>query len=216
MSGELKINLGCGYIGHSDWVNVDYGILAFINKLPLLKKLVFALKLAPAEYNNPWPKNLRLVDLRKSFPFKESTVSYIFTAHFLEHLQKFEAINLLRRCYAGLKSDGTMRILVPDLDVVVRHYQENGDPLEKVEKINNHFWGFEKANELPTLHQRILGFFVRGHQWLYNYEYLKKMLVTAGFDAAKIVRCQYQQGVVPNLDFLDNHPDHSLFVEATK
>jgi predicted SAM-dependent methyltransferase len=109
-----------------------------------------------------------------------------------------------------------MRILVPDLDIVVQQYQENSNRFEKVEKINNHFWGFKKEAEPPTLHQKILSFFVRGHQWLYNYEYLKEVLVTAGFDPAKIVRCRYQQGVVPNIDFLDNHPDHSLIVEATK
>lgn len=216
MNQELKINLGCGYIGHPDWINVDYGILAFINKFPFLKKIVFALKLAPEVYNQTWPKNLRVIDLRKNFPFEDNSVSYIFTAHFFEHLQKFEGLRLLKSCYRSLNLGGVMRILVPDLDIVVRQYQESEDPLEKVEKINNHFWGFKKISEPPTFHQRVLNFFTRGHQWLYNFEYLKKMLVAAGFDPAKIVRCQYQQGKVPDIDFLDNHPDHSLIVEATK
>lgn len=216
MSSELKINLGCGYIGHPDWINVDYGVLAFINKFPFLKRLVFALKLAPLEYNIPWPENLRLIDLRKSFPFKEKTISYIFTAHFLEHLYKFEADKLFKKCYHGLKPGGMIRILVPDLDIVVRQYRESTDPIEKVEIINRHFWGFRMGMESPSLYQKIMNFFIRGHRWLYNFDYLRQSLIKAGFEPGKIVRCGYQRGRVPNIDILDNFPDHSLFVEATK
>ena len=66
-SKKLMINLGCGYTGHDDWINVDWGILALINKFPILKKVVFGLKLAPENYNREWPKNLRLINLRKRY-----------------------------------------------------------------------------------------------------------------------------------------------------
>lgn len=216
MSSELKINLGCGYIGHSDWINVDYGVLAFLNKFPLLKKLVFALRLAPKAYNQTWPKNLKIIDLRKSLSFKEGTVSYIFTAHFLEHLYKYEAEDLLKKCYQCLKPDGTIRILVPDLDIVVRLYLENANPLEKVELINRHFWGYRMGMEVPSFLQKLTNLFIRGHHWLYNFDYLRQTLVKAGFETDKIVRCGYQQGRVPNINVLDNFPEYSLFVEATK
>lgn len=214
---QTLINLGCGYIGHPDWINVDFGILAIINKFPVLKKIVFGLKLAPSEYNKKWPPNLKLVNLIKEFPFQEDSIDYIFSAHFFEHLKKHEALKLLRSCYKGLKKDGTIRIVVPDLDIITNDYINGKDKLKNVEVLNNHFQGVLRQEfEAPSLHLKILSKFARGHNWLYNYEYMKKTLELAGFKASNIKKCEYQIGKVPNLNFLDNHPDHSLYVEATK
>jgi predicted SAM-dependent methyltransferase len=211
------INLGSGFIGHDDWINVDYGILALINKFPILKKIVFGLGIAPKTYDKPWPKNLRLINLRKSFPFADDTVDFIFTAHFIEHLDKHETVRLFKECYRSLKKGGTIRILVPDLDTVVEHYKKDKDSLHKVDVLNNHFWGvLPKHDTPPSIHTRILSFFARGHNWLYNYDYMKKILMLSGFNEKKIVKATYRKGKVPNIDFLDNHPDHSLIVEATK
>lgn len=213
----VMLNLASGYIGHDDWINIDYGILSFINAIPLLKKIVFGLKLAPASYNKPWPKNLRLINLRKDFPFESNSVDFIFTAHFIEHLQKYEAVHLFKECHRTLKKGGIIRILVPDLDIVAKQYLDNKNKLKRVEILNNHFWGIlPKQDTPPTLHDKVLNFFSRGHNWLYNYEYMKKILMLGGFDAKNISRGKFKQSKVPNVDFLDNHPDHSLIVEAIK
>lgn len=213
----VMLNLGSGYIGHDDWINIDYGILSLINKLPVLKKIIFGLKLAPQAYNKKWPKNLRRINLRRSFPFSDDSVDFVFTAHFIEHLDKHETVNLFKEVYRSLKPGGTIRILVPDLDTVVKHYQDNDDPIERVDVLNNHFWGvLPKQDTPPSFHTRFLSLFARGHNWLYNYDYMKKILMLSGFKASKIKKCKFQKGKVPNIDFLDNHPDHSLIVEATK
>lgn len=214
---KVMLNLGCGYIGHDDWVNIDFGILAIINKFPILKRIIFALKLAPKLYNREWPKNLKLINLSKELPFLDNSVDYIFSAHFFEHLKKYEALELLKKCYICLKVGGTIRIVVPNLDTIVKNYIESNDEIEKVEVINNHFQGVLKQEfERPNLHLKILGKFARGHNWLYNYDYMKETLKLAGFNTKKIHKCKYQVGIVPNIDMLDNHPDHSLYVEATK
>lgn len=214
---KLMLNLGCGYMGHKDWVNIDWGILGLINKYPVFKKVIFGLGLAPKNYDNQWPPNLRLVNLRKSFPFEDNSVDHIFTAHFIEHLEKYGAVWLFRHCYRALKPGGTLRVLVPDLDLVVKHYLEDKDSLRKVDVLNNHFWGvLPKEDVPPSLHRRVLLWFARGHSWLYNYAYMKKILMLGGFEAKKIKKCKFQQGKTPNIDFLDNHPDHTLYVEAVK
>ena len=208
---KVMVNLGCGYIGHDDWINVDWGILGFINKYPVFKKIIFGLGLAPASYNRQWPKNLRLINLRKHFPFPDNSIDFIFTAHFVEHLEKHETVRLFRPCYRALEPGGTIRVVVPDLDVVVKQYLGNPNPIERVDILNNHFWGvLPKQDTPPSLHERILSLFARGHNWFYNFEYMKKILMLAGFDEARIIRCGFRQGQVPNLDSLDNHPDHSL------
>lgn len=214
---KVMINLGCGYLGHKDWINVDWGILAIINSFPILKKLIFGLRLAPKSYGKKWPKNLRLVNLRKNFPFADNSVDFVFTAHFIEHLEKHEAIWLFSQCYRSLKKGGTIRVLVPDLDKAVKHYTENKNAIERVDVLNNHFWGvLKKEDAAPSLYVKFLSLFARGHNWLYNFEYMKKILALSGFSATKIKQTKFRKGKVPNLDVLDNHPDHSLFVEATK
>jgi predicted SAM-dependent methyltransferase len=214
---KVMINLGCGFTGHNDWINVDWGVLSIINKFPVLKKVIFSLNIVPKNYNRTWPKNLRLINLRKRFPFSDNSIDYIYTAHFIEHLEKHEAIKLFKQCYRSLKPGGTIRILVPDLDIVSRQYIESDDKIRKVEILNNHFYGLiEKKDVAPTFYERMLLWFARGHKWLYNFEYMKRNLMLAGFEDQKIKRCQFQQGETPNIDFLDNYPDHTLYVEAKK
>lgn len=216
-TAKHMVNLGCGDIGHDDWVNIDCGILALVNKHPWLKKVIFSLRLAPASYQRPWPKNLYFVNLRKKFPLADSSLDYIYSSHFIEHIKTYEAIALFSQCYRALKPGAVMRITVPDLDLVTQQYLADPDPIHRAEVINDHFWGLlAHSNSAPSFHDKILAHFARGHQWLYNYEYFKKILVLAGFDDSKITKCAYRQGQVPNLDFLDRHADHTLYVEVTK
>jgi len=211
------VNLGCGNVGHDDWINIDFGALAFVNQHPWLKKIIFALHLAPVVYQRPWPKNILFINLRNQFPFADNSLDFVYSSHFIEHIQTYEVIALFKQCYRALKPGGIMRIATPDLEVIARQYLADSDPINRVEVINDHFWGLvEHTNTAPSLHERILTWFARGHQWMYNYEYFKKILILAGFDQAKIVKCAYRQGQTPNLDFLDRHPDHTIYVEVTK
>ena len=47
---------------------------------------------------------------------------------------------------------------------------------------------------------------------MYDFELIKNLLEDVGFSGA--TRCQYQQGRVPDIDFLDVYPEILLFVEA--
>lgn len=220
---KIMVNIGCGPDGHNDWINLDYGILAFLHRYSWIEKTISKLGFWPSsktegvKYNIQWPKNLRIVNCKKNLPFKENSVDYIFTSHFLEHIKKFETANVLRLCHKCLKKGGTIRISVPDIDLIIKQYTDNANSIEKVEKINDHFFAILRQEMHPqSFYEKIQSFFVRGHQWMYNFDYLKNMLVVAGFDANSIKRCEVRQGNVPNLDVLDRHEDESIFLEATK
>lgn len=218
----VLVNIGCGPIGHDDWINLDYGILAFLHRYSWLERLISKLNLWPkpegnTKYNIKWPKNLRLINCKKGLPFKENSVDYIFTSHFLEHLKRFEAMKVLRSCYKCLKPGGTIRIVVPDLDIIVQQYINNPNKIEKVDIINDQFFAkLRQETTPPSLYDKIQTLFTREHQWMYNFDYLKEMLVKVGFNADSIVRCKPKQGRVPNLDVLDCYEDESVFLEATK
>ena len=121
----VKVNLGSGPIGTPDWINLDWGILPILSKLPWLTYVLVKLRLLPVEYQKPWPSNPRLHDCRKRLPFTDQSVDYIYTSHFLEHLHRYQALELLKECKRVLKRKGILRIAVPDLEVLTKKYLEN-------------------------------------------------------------------------------------------
>ena len=52
------------------------------------------------------------------------------------------------------------------------------------------------------------------HKYMYDFDLLSEMLQNAGF--SNIVRRDYRQGATPDLAVLDNRPDETLYVEASK
>ena len=89
------LNIGCGYITHSDWINLD---------------------IAPA---SPIVKSF---DLRRGLPELSTSVDVCYSSHVLEHLSTINAEFLVQECFRVLKSGGIFRLVVPDLEQIVREY----------------------------------------------------------------------------------------------
>jgi hypothetical protein len=52
------------------------------------------------------------------------------------------------------------------------------------------------------------------HKYMYDFSMIEELLFGAGF--REVTRCSFAQGRVPDINILDNRPEDSLFVEATK
>lgn len=89
------LNLGCGNRWHPAWTNVD---------------LV------------PVAPNVLAVDLRKQLPFPSATFDAVYSSHVVEHLTPLEAGNFLREIRRVVRPGGVVRIVVPDLEGIVRGY----------------------------------------------------------------------------------------------
>jgi SAM-dependent methyltransferase len=89
------LNLGCGSRWHSAWTNAD---------------------LVPAG------PNVLAVDLRRQLPFSNATFDAVYSSHVLEHLTPLEARNFLREIRRVLRPGCVVRIVVPDLEGIVRGY----------------------------------------------------------------------------------------------
>jgi SAM-dependent methyltransferase len=94
------LNLGCGDRFHSEWVNLD---------------------LHPA---NP---SVQRWDLQDDLPFPDGSFDVVYHSHVLEHFSKAEGLRLLQRCRRALRSDGVIRVAVPDLEQIARLYMETLD-----------------------------------------------------------------------------------------
>ncbi len=204
-----KINLGCGPSGVNGWINYDWGLLPFLNKFNLLK---FAVKLGLIDksYLTKWPK-FDLVDIRKRLPVDDDSINFIYCSHVLEHFERWEAKNILMESKRVLTKGGVIRIVLPDIDKLVKKYEEIGP-----DEFCRIWWGFDKDKVSKSFFGKLSRYFIRGHQWMYNKKSFKNLLRECGFKNIKF--CSLGKGRLPNLDKLDikSHKDLSFYCEVEK
>jgi len=232
---SVKINIGSGNIGKDDWINIDKSILAILAKHRSLRTFLVKIGVLPKIYNVDWPKNLLIHDIRKRLPFEDKSVKFIFTSHFLEHLTRFEGKNLINECYRIAENNAVIRIVVPDLELLVQKYLKKDEqfllklkenqltyiPALRNEKLSFadiiSFYFYGKGNVIKRK-EGFKGFLEKKltseHKWMYDFNSLKLLLESAGFK--NIRRCNYQEGKMPDLDALDTTPEESMYIEAEK
>lgn len=225
----VKINIGSGPHGKENWINLDWGILPMLSKLPWLSRFLVRIRLLPKGYDITWPSKPRLRDCRRGLPFANESIDFIYSSHFVEHLHRYKAAKLIAECKRVLRPSGVFRICVPDVEQLAEKYLQRdkdffsvldgpgsqeleNDQLDALsDKFVQHFYGFDLWSR-PSRVQRIQRIFTRGHFWMYDFESLKNILSDSGFSHIK--RYKARQGTVPDIDFLDLHTIGSLFIEA--
>ena len=98
------LNLGCGKRFFDEWTNVD-----FYSKSP----------------------GVIAHNLITGIPFPADSYNVVYHSHVLEHFSKPDAVNFMNECYRVLKAGGIIRVIVPDLEQIVREYLLN---LEKAKE----------------------------------------------------------------------------------
>jgi predicted SAM-dependent methyltransferase len=106
-----------------------------------------------------------------------------------------DGMSLLRECRRVIKDSGVVRVTVPDLAHAWVLYQRG----ETVKMLNDYFYAGEE------------GSFAQ-HRYAYDFEMLSGALKETGFGTA--CRAEFQRGLTPDLDKLDNRAEYSLYVEA--
>lgn len=56
-------------------------------------------------------------------PFADNSVDYIYSEHFIEHLDKEVAIELFKECHRVLKPGARMRIVTPSLETIIEDFE---------------------------------------------------------------------------------------------
>jgi len=181
-----KLHIGCGTVYKDGWINIDNNSDNNIQKLDL-----------------NW-------DLRKSLPFPDDSVDFIYNEHFLEHLTVEEGILAIKDFYRVLKPGGVMRIAMPDLESTVSVYFEK-DWKEKYKSFYKKFG----LTFIQTRAENInINFRWWGHKWLYDWEELERRLKEAG--CRNIKQCQIFQSEHLDLQNLETRDESTLIAEVTK
>ena len=71
---------------------------------------------------SPLDKRVKKVNLLKRLPYAQNYFDVAYSSHFLEHLSKENAPVFLREVWRVMKIGGILRIVVPDLENVVKEY----------------------------------------------------------------------------------------------
>jgi SAM-dependent methyltransferase len=188
------------------------------------------------------PANIFFHNLAQRLPFASDSVDVVYHSHFLEHLDAAQAENFLRETQRVLRPDGLQRIVVPDLETVVRAYLSHlslseRDPQEAgrhdayvaavIEQcVRREAFGSARQKPIQRRMENILLGDARRrgqtHQWLYDKVNLSGRLTGLGFREVRI--CRYDDSRVPDwarygLDVNENGGEYkpgSLYVEAIK
>lgn len=205
LKGEFaKVNLGSGLSVASGWINVDASLHAFFSKCPrFVLKMFYRISDPKKRYSQEQYcdilRNHIFVhhNVEYGVPFAGNSVDYLYSSHLIEHLFKENAMKFLKEAYRVLKKDGIFRICVPDLEYAISLYQKRDK-----EQALHFFFSTSKS-----------GYFSR-HKYMYDFDLLGQLLEEAGF--TNIVRCSYRKGNTPDINVLDNQPEETLYVEASK
>lgn len=204
-SQPVKVNLGSGLHVAPGWINVDSSLKTLLARLPqfALRRAYPLATVGDTHSRDEFVALLRehrfvFHNLKYGIPFRDSSVDFIFSSHVLHHLYREDALALVRESLRVLKPGGTMRITVPDLEVIVALYLEG-----RREKALEYLFYPKEARS--TLSRRC---------YQYDFILLKSLMEEAG--VRNIRRCKFREGRVPDLDRLDRLSHETLFVEGER
>jgi len=196
---ELKLNIGCGTSGIEGWVNIDNSPSILLSRLPLGKRI----------FHTPdWPRGVRRADVRKRIPFPDSSVLYIYSSHTFEHFTYEESSAVARECLRVLKPGGILRIVVPDLGMLVRDYLADApNPMASHRFI---------SRLMLTSDLRDIVHAGAHHKQMFDGRSLVHMLQGAGFPTPQLAVFGGSQ--IPEIAKieLESRRSESLYVEAKK
>lgn len=103
----IKLNIGCGRDIKSDYLNVDYRKLDGVD----------------------------IVADVKDIPVEENSVTEIYAAHIIEHFTERDLKDILVYWFSLLKSEGTIRLITPNIDAMAKGYVNGEFKWERFRRI---------------------------------------------------------------------------------
>ncbi len=180
-------------------------------------------------------------DATEPFPFEDASFDWVYSEHFIEHLEPAEAIAWLTEMHRILRPGGHIRVSTPDMGKYMRGYADPAGQFfdQHHERVAPHLKPFAPDDESVPLPRRQFAqrympgeqevparraflvnqiFFFWGHKWIYDFEELRWALSCAGFDPANVVERGFREGSAPELAQLDLElrNDESVYAEAVR
>ena len=171
----FRLNLGCGSRPKRGWINIDLG--------------------PEADYR---------LDVRRAWPFPESSVDRIYSEHFFEHLEYPREVNaFLLEARRVLQPGGVLSMAVPDTAEILEAYVGRDEEWFRSAREQWHPSWCDTPLHSVNYHFRQCD----QHKYAYDLETLSRVLEQVGFDGIG------QRAFDPDLDS-EYRRQGSLYVEA--
>jgi predicted SAM-dependent methyltransferase len=153
---------------------------------------------------DPPSKNVVFLDCTKLFPFADESFDFVYSEHFIEHIDMNGASLCLAECFRCLKRGGVFRIATPDLGRYLKLFTQPAGSSESV--FLEQFRCLYKLEQITPCRALNLLMYNWGHQFLYTDGELISALHRAGFQDVK--RSPVGES---NYEGLRNIEQHGLF-----
>ena len=161
----LLIHLGCGKNTLDGFLNFDNNLFLFFKFIPYSNNVLSFFKFIPKWFVEfieiARKKNIKYCDASRKIPFEDSSVTFIYSCHMLEHLDKQETKTFFNECYRVLKPNGIMRIAVPDFQILVDRYNLNRN-------VNEFIYLSCLVGKKPKTLIKKIQYLIQGHGWHHN------------------------------------------------
>jgi predicted SAM-dependent methyltransferase len=173
MGDGKYIQYGCGWSAPPEWRNFDASPTLRFERLPVLGALF-------TKNKSRFPENVEYGDIVGGLPVAYKSCDGVYCSHVLEHLSLEDFRVALRNTRQLLRSGGTFRLVVPDLEYLVHQYLDSRDQDAAMDLMRESGLGFERrAHGIKEVVISILG--NSRHLWMWDYKSLERELLDAGF-----------------------------------
>jgi predicted SAM-dependent methyltransferase len=214
-AGDLKLHLGCGSTVVDGWENIDKSPNVHLARMPRLRTtLARARVLTEEQATAVFPPGIVRTDIRRGIPYADNSARFLYSSHLIEHLSRWQALELLGECRRVLAPGGLIRIATPDLAQLVDEYRAGATGRDPT-AADSFMRQLETFREAPgSIAQRLIRRLLTApHQWLYDETSLSHLLAEAGFVEA--TRYEHHEGDFPDLEQLEIRPG-SLVVQSRR
>ncbi|NDD62542.1 MAG: methyltransferase domain-containing protein [Acidobacteria bacterium] len=216
IASPRRLNIGCGDRPTEGWVNYDNSLSILLGQIPALPWLLGRLGVISRSQLSfmrlAAGGTIRYADTAKRIPEEDGSVDVIYCCHMLEHLSRSGARRFLLECRRVLRPAGAIRIVVPDIRMLVAEYLGIGDADRFVESL------YLIPDEEEGLWSRLkcLIFGSRLHLWMYDAESLSSLMKSVGFRSP--VSLPPGSTTIDLLEGIDlfERSEESLYVEAVR
>ncbi len=221
--GDNFLHIGCNVITPKSWINIDGSWNAWFSHYPLIRKLLWRLRITDKEMAQyPWSKNILAHDVNKGLFFPDNSVDGIYASHLLEHLSRSKGRFFVKESYRVYKSGGVIRLVIPDLKSYIKEYilmkkemPESALPANHfVKRLNTCRWHEREAYPFLLRIYRTLKDFL-SQKWMYDRESLISLLQGAGF--GDVSEKNFLDSAIPPIADVEREvKEMSVYVEGYK
>lgn len=190
---NLKLNLGCAGDIRVGFVNIDAYAEGFVHsKKPLGAERV-------------------VHNLTTGIPADDCSCEFIYSSHFFEHIEYFQLKKLLNECYRVLKTEGKIRVAMPNFPKLLHAYLHRDEGFyNELVNIRNESEFRMPIDEVRWADVVSLGLYEWGeHKYFYDPEKFIDLMQRAGFK--KVAEVPFDSSYD-----LESRKPHSFYISGIK